>query len=927
MFATLRKELNIVEVVEFMTDTYYNLTGESTYVPDGDECPSCGHNNCFRIKHEGNNEEAFAKCFSESKTWDVTSIVAQLKGISNIEAAKLLAKHYSVTLPNDYSPLQEALNLATDYYHNLLDSTGPQAELNGLTPREYQEQIRKHSPDSLQQFQIGWSDGNLIDFLTSVGVSEEIIKDSGLVNKKGKDFLPSKVFIYPHFVRGRASHFTFKDPLKQKAYQLPNKYKLNGHSFYNSDSINKPGIVAVSEGENDAISLLEHSWTGSSLCCNGSISAAQLEWMSVNLKGKDVVTFFDADPAGDTYREKVSKLSRHFKSLLHVVVSGGCKDVDEYLKKGGDLAGLISSAKMSQPTSSENDVGVESDSESELSPIIVKNGSYFKVGFKDGNEFHKPLTNFTVELSHIYIRGIRREREVILTLNDGRRSSPIIITSEDKVSMKSFKTLAANAIDGSYYGTEADLTSIWEHVYSNSEERIVHLIEQVGRVEDFSGWIFKDCFVSDSGGVYRPDDSGVMWITSSTVGIKPISLVSIGNDTLGQAGIPSVNTILDRDERKALLGTVIKALAANIGDMGEALTMLGWCHATLYSKMIHRETGFFPHIHCWGAYGKGKTWIMKFLLDIFDMSGPGFQGLSSLNSGVAFSRKMAYYTSLPICIDEIRNNKETADWYGTFRELYTRDGRSIGARDGFGVKVSPVNTTIMFCGEDAFHDPATRSRCISIRLRKNRREMVNSFKVLDRCKGDVASIGYEWILNYGNISKEKLIEEFQVFRSFLTKTGIDSRQAGNWAVAGVFANKLCQEYCPEYNYTQYLVAAAAEGQSEQLEESVLEQFWKIVEGMQAAEKPVITSDHLKREGSYLYVWFADIFRLFEKDGINNNRQKFSRNAMIALLREEDYFVKEDRVVMGMGENYRRCIVVDIDKVSDTLQSIAAFLDK
>ena len=128
MFNTLKKELNIVEVVGYMTETEYKLAGDNTWIPEGDECPSCGHKNCFRIKHDGNNEEGIARCFSEGLTWDVTSIVAKLKDISNVEAAKLLAKHYKIELPHDYSPLQEVLNLAANYYHEQLYSSGPHAE-------------------------------------------------------------------------------------------------------------------------------------------------------------------------------------------------------------------------------------------------------------------------------------------------------------------------------------------------------------------------------------------------------------------------------------------------------------------------------------------------------------------------------------------------------------------------------------------------------------------------------------------------------------------------------------------------------------------------------------------------------------------------------------------------------------------------------
>lgn len=930
MFNTLKRELRLVEVLEYITGVTYKLTGENTWIPEDDVCPSCDHKNCFRVKDEGINEESFAHCFSESLTWDVISMVATLKEVSNMDAAKLLAKHYNITLPHDYSPLQEVLNLAANYYHELIYSSGPYAELNGLTPLEYQKQVRRHTDESILKFGIGWSDGNLIKYLESVGVSEEIIKESGLASKKGTDFFPSKVFMYPHLVRGRTSHFTFKDTLKQKAFQLPNRYKLNGHSYYNSDSINHPGPVAVCEGENDCISIVEAGWASGVICCNGSISKEQLDWLVTNLKDRDIVTFFDNDPAGNGYREKTDKLRRSFKSLTHACVSGQVKDIDEYLKKGGDLSALLESAKQASQSSS---IEVEDNSSEEISPIVIKNGCYHKVVYKDGNESLRQLTNFTMELLNIYIRSaehsIEREREIRITSQDGAKSKPFIISSDSKTSLKSFKTLIANAIDASFYGTEADLNSVWEKVYSMSTGKVVYLINQVGRIEtsDFTGWLFKDCFITDHGSIYEPDNTGVMWIAGSTTGIKPVSLISGGAANISQAGVPSIKSPLTQEERKEFTKNILKTLSDNLGDMGEALTILGWCWATVHSKTIFDKFGFFPHLQFWGTSGKGKSWLIKMFLDIFNMDGIGYSGINGLNSGVAFSRKLAYYTSLPMCIDEIRNDELTGDWYGSFREWYNRSGRAIGTKEGSGIRVFDINSTIIFGGEDQFTDPATRSRCISLRVRKNNREMVRSFKVLEEHRNDMNAIGYEWILGYSSIDKSKLIEEFLIFERFLKKNNVESRQARNWATVGIFANRLCKEYFPEYNYMEFLIKVTAINQEEQREDSTLLQFWRSIEGIQSMERPLITSDHIKREGDDLYIWYAEIYRLFEKDGNHANKQKFSKNAILAALREEEYFKGEARVSMGMAGNTRRCIVLDIPKSNEAIQTIAGFLDK
>jgi 5S rRNA maturation endonuclease (ribonuclease M5) len=928
MFNTLKKELRLVEVLEFMTDTEYKLVGDNTWIPEGDECPSCGHRNCFRVKDEGVNEESFAKCFSENIVWDVVSIVAKLKELTNVDAAKLLAKHYEVKLPNDYSPLQEIMNLAANYYHELLASSGPCAELNGLTPLEYQKQIRGHTDESMNLHQIGWSDGGLIAYLESVGVVKEIIQESGLMGKKGGDFLPAKVFIYPHMVRGRVSHFTFKDTLKQKEFQLPKRYTLNGHAYYNSDSIRHPGPIAVVEGENDCISLPEAGWDSGVICCNGSISASQLEWLGINAKDRDVVTFYDADPAGDGYRAKTEKLKKNFKSLTQVIVTSGVKDIDEYLKKGGDLGFLLESAR--NKAEEGKDIPVESGEEGDVSPIVVKDGCYHKVVYKDGNESLRLLTNFTIELLNVYKHGPETKREIVLVMRNGRRSTPFFVSSDDKVSLKAFKVLAANAMDASIYGTESDLTAIWEKVFSISSERTVYLVEQVGRVEKIgyidalTGWLFRDCFITDSGLNYYPDETGVMWVTDM-IGVKPISIMISDDQGGDQIGIPSIMSPLDPDERKSMTKEILLALSANIGDLGEALTIMGWCWATIHSKVLFEHMRFFPHLQFWGTHGGGKTYLTKMFLDIFNMGECGYTAVNGLNSGVAFSRKMAYYTSLPMCIDEIRNDQMTSEWYGSFRSWYDRAGRSVGTKEGFGVKVSPVRSTTIFGGEDQFSDPATRSRCIPVRIRKNNRETVKSFKVMEQYRGDINAIGYEWILDFKNIKKSALIEEFTIIEKYLKKSGTESRQARNWAAVAIFANKLAKEFCPEYNYMERLVKVAAVDQEQQVDDNIINQFWGVVEGMQVAERPVITSDHMKRVGNELYIWFAEIFRLVSIDGVKG-KGGFSKNALLEAIREEKAFVKEDRVTFGMAESYRRCIVLDILKSSESVQSIAKFLD-
>lgn len=927
MFSTLKEQLDLVEVAEEILGVPFKQIGDATWAPENETCPHCGHKDCYRIKKDG--ADSFYKCFSCDKTGDVISMVQELvegddgEPLNAADAAKRLAKKYKISLPRDYSPVQEAMDMAATYYHQCFLEAGGCAELGGLTPVAYQKDKRQHTEESFQRFQIGWSDGKLGEYFEAMGIAAEIVVQTGLLNKAGKDFLPAKTFIYPHKVRGRVSHFTFKDPLKQKEWQLPNKHKLNGHSFYNSDSLRNEGPVIVVEGENDCISVAEAHWLGGLICCNGSISQSQLDWMSLNLKDRDVITMYDSDAAGDKYREKTAKYRKDFKSLLQVKLGNGIKDIDEYLKEGGDLEGAITNPGQIVASSGEAGLEVEGEADSEASPILEHKGAYYKVKLRDGNEYKIKLTNFTIKLLNIFIRGSQREREILIIREDGKQSDPLMIPSEAKVSLKPFKTLAANAIDASFYGKEDDMIAIWEHVYRTSKEVVVHLPECVGYVKEFKGWLFGDSFISEAGALYKPDENGVIWTQNKSVGLRAMSIETNGGGD-DQAGVPKTFNEMTSEQREELIGGVLTMLAQNLGVPGAAVNIMAWAWASVYSEKLYTAFGHFPFLYQWGSGGRGKTTIQKWVLAFFDMEPHGWTPANQLNSGVSFSRKLSYYSSLPMCVDEVKLERATIEMYGIFRSWYNRGGRTVAASEGSGIRTQAVRSSIMFGGEDQFADPSTRQRCIHVRIPKTGREEKESYHWIDNRRRDLPAIGYHWVLDSTRSSWPDIVSEVKRLDGVLRDGGISSRTSLNWAMIAYFGLKLCAKYLPEFDYMEYMFQAAREDVERQQEDNTLTEFWNIVEGMQAAgENAKIDGTHLRVEGDFLHVWFAEVFRIVSKE--DTKKEMFSKRAIMEALREEDYFVDEGRQKMGVTETQRRVFTFDLRKAPDVLQQIASIV--
>ncbi|MFM1701543.1 phage/plasmid primase, P4 family [Aeromonas salmonicida] len=333
-FAAIKEQFPIVDVASALTGQDVKKVGANTYRLDDASCPLCGHSDCFTL-YPDPDDNSF-HCFSCEERGDVFELIVKTGLARNAyDAARLLLLGKLEITPT----VRNVVKLEQPVY------TAPPArlhELFNLATRHYQArldvdelmELRGHSEEVLVGLDIGFS-GGLNKALRDAGFSQEERLASGLVKPRKdapdqlRDFFPSGVYVFPHFDRnGQVSRFTFKDPSKQHQYQLPSACWLNGVQFYGEESLYASGSVALVEGENDRLSLVDAGWPGPALATIGTLSQTQLEWLERELADRDVVTFFDTDEAGDKYRSKVARLGL---KLTQVKLPDSVKDIDEYL--------------------------------------------------------------------------------------------------------------------------------------------------------------------------------------------------------------------------------------------------------------------------------------------------------------------------------------------------------------------------------------------------------------------------------------------------------------------------------------------------------------------------------------------------------------------------------------------------------------------
>lgn len=976
MFATIKSNVPLLEVIEKDTGLKFKQSGENYVIEDEQEqggCPFCGHKDCFKVKAENDQDlNGFYKCFSCDAKGDVIAWRAGFKKIELVDAARELAREYDVTLPRDFSPVQAIMNAAAHYYEVCLrDSCNrPYVELGKKTPLEYQLEVRGHSRESLDEFHVGWSDGGLIGYLESIGFDDEMIDQTGLKNKKtGKDFLPSKVFIYPHYVKGKVSHFTFKDPGKRLAYQIPKKFSLNGITFYNQDSISKSDTVIIVEGENDLISCWDTGKIVSVIGTIGQLSADQLEWMKDNLSNKRVLTIFDPDEAGDKYRIRVEKNRRFYRNLMHVLPPED-KDIDELLTEGRDIEEIIKNNLTvveleAAPKGTEDLLGdavpwsddkanfkeairqissetfeqtgetlteeelLDTEVISEDRTVVLKRGAYYTVKYKDGEAEYRKISDFHLRLSNVFVKDNGcREREVVFVRENGYRSAPVMVSSEDKISLAKFRVLCANAADAMFTGNDQNLAQIWKMVIPDTYATEVKLTRTAGRDESNKAWVFRNIMVTDSGSVILPDADGVFWNPGHTIGIRPESISKEdGTTDLDRGDIPEILTELSIDEKDELLGGILGNVAKNLNSPGKALTMIGWSYATIYSNLIFDLNRGFPFLFFWGVNGQGKSTVAKWITqDFYGISGHGSTSVPNMNSGIGWIKKSEYYASLPLFVDEVRSDEQTRSKLGVFRSYYDREARTVSMKEGFGVKSTKPRAVFVFNGEDQFEDPATRERCIPIRIPVKNRELQESYRWMEARKHLFTGIVYHWLMEFGEVMrdpavKESLIKEIRSLDKELLAAGCSQRTSKNWAAVGAFGMRLANKYMPDFNYKEYLLNAALYEATYQKSDTTLMQFWELVEGIKSQDLSKVTDKHVTREGDLVHVWFPPVFKIVQDE--TRGRFSFSKNAVLSALREEPYYVSDNRKVqMGLEGTRRTVVTLDLTKAPDSVKNIA-----
>lgn len=279
---------------------------------------------CLSKKHEDNNPSmsckyGYVKCFGCDYSGDIFDLIGMDYGLSSFY--EKLVKACSI------------FDIAIDYGHTKVKSidkpsrsSNNSAQLkNSQEEVDYTDYIKrttenlKRSPEALQ-------------YLLERGFSKKVINnfilgyDSAFKHPKNKKMHPSKRIIIsdnPYSFTARAID---GNPIKY--------FKVGKSMFFNEKVLNQLEPVFITEGEFDALSIIEVGGIAMAIGSTSNVSKLIKKLKTLKIKSSCLVVLFDNDETGEKAAEElVAFLQTTNFDYKNLNICGKYKDVNECLQK------------------------------------------------------------------------------------------------------------------------------------------------------------------------------------------------------------------------------------------------------------------------------------------------------------------------------------------------------------------------------------------------------------------------------------------------------------------------------------------------------------------------------------------------------------------------------------------------------------------
>ncbi|MFC1715569.1 hypothetical protein ACFL6S_18000 [Candidatus Poribacteria bacterium] len=517
------------------------------------------------------------------------------------------------------------------------------------------------------------------------------------------------------------------------------------------------------------------------------------------------------------------------------------------------------------------------DSRTRESLIFVRDGCYWHPR-KSGSEYvDVPISNFTILVKRSISTPEGVIRQVTFRNSDGEESDIFQLRASYMVARSRFAEFCFSC--GNYFwdGKADELRELLKtELFTNPG--LVSQPDRIGYMAKGRFWLFGNMAIPEGGNPIYPDKDGVIWVDGS--GYLPIPFEGSEDG----AALPLVCVRKDaQDFIKAVLETTYMNLEFN------AWLGLGFCAAHVYLPEIVKEFKCFPELFLSGKLKVGKNTLARWLLAFFGLTCPEKTISETSQNWVA--RGLAYYSCLPVWLDEYRNDRKVTEKNGVLRNAFDRIGSGKG-HIGFGAAGYPVRGTVLLSGQTLPDDSALLSRQCIIRLSRQERD-AEHFDAVNKLAVDMSAILVHLISGKTRNTTQKLLSSIKTHGKRLVEIGIDSRDATIYAIIIAGVELLCQDTEMGGSFAEWIYnREALRDKTAKEEENELSVLMEDLTVLVSSDK--IGPEHYVVESDKLYIWSTAVYSEWELHYRQRRGEApLGKSALFDYFKEEPYYVEHN----------------------------------
>lgn len=546
--------------------------------------------------------------------------------------------------------------------------------------------------------------------------------------------------------------------------------------------------------------------------------------------------------------------------------------------------------------------------------VEMENAYHLRKWDKDGDPIYEKLTNFVLQPINIYIEYGSHEhiREYKLVNDAGQVAGPFKMHASIFGSFAEFKKFCIGKGRFVYFATEKSFPKIQNFVLYTSEHfKKINLIPRVGYVPKYDLWIFNN-FAIKEGVLYKENDSKIIWINDE--GFQSFNVSNTASDYSHTA--LNIDKPLPTDEEiRVLFTTYIRNLCISYGN-DKVKIAISWMIANVFSFEVFSKYRIFPFLFIHGKTRSGKDVLSTWLISLFGLDHSIKESLPQMTSTVGINRKSAYYSSMPVVLDEYKNNHRIANRFdGFFKNLATRTGVTKGSKVAGEMKTEPIYSNFIFTSEELPLEPAIVNRSVVVRINPSERNDT-LYDEINNHIDDFFQIGIYLIIKSSKFKKD-FFEKISYLKDLLIENGVSTYNAEAYAIAG--AGYMCVQDDPFY--LEMLISEAKDSNVKKESTDKLAQFWSDLETIQASNM-FNGIEPVRIDGDKVSIWMKFLSDKWNEFRIRHGLEPYGYHDLLEMIKESPAFVEANKVVI-ISEHSRRCVILKKSLVSNECMN---FLD-